>query len=225
MPAMPIERRPYRSPQRNAAAAQTRERLVQAARELLAGEGGLTAFSLEAVARHAGVSRPTVYNQFGSRRALLEAVFDDVAVQGGITRLPGVMAEPDPHVALRGLIEMFCAFFAHAGTAMETLVAAAASDPDLRDSVKERHERRRRAIGVLVNRMRERGEVAPEAVQDLVDLLHALTGPAVLADLRREGRSSEAACRLLQQAAADAVARAAPAKTRAPGRTRRAPAP
>jgi AcrR family transcriptional regulator len=209
---MPTERRPYRSPQRDAAAAQTRERLVAAARELLAGDAGLNAFSLDAVARQAGVSRPTVYNQFGSRRALLEAVFDDIAVQGGITRLPSVMSEPDPKRALQRLVELFCAFFAYAGPAMGPLIAAAEADPELRESLRERHERRRRAIGVLVQRLREQGEVAPEAAQDLVDLLHALTGPAVLFELTGRGRSAEAACVLLQQQVADAVARAAPPK-------------
>lgn len=217
---MPIEKRPYRSPQRDAAAALTRERLVRVARELLAGDGGLSAFTLEAVARHAGVTRPTVYNQFGSRRALLEAVFDDVAVQGGIAGLPGVMSEADPGVALQRLVELFCRFFAYAGTTTKTLEAEAAGDPELRDSLQERHERRRRAIGVLVQRLREQGDVAPDSAQDLIDVLHALTGPAVLADLRRNGRSTEAACTLLQQMAADAVARAAPLRKTARRRSR-----
>jgi uncharacterized protein HemY len=103
---------------------------------------------------------------------------------------------------------------------MKTLEAEAAGDPELRDSLQERHERRRRAIGVLVQRLREQGDVAPDSAQDLIDVLHALTGPAVLADLRRNGRSTEAACTLLQQMAADAVARAAPLRKTARRRSR-----
>jgi AcrR family transcriptional regulator len=206
---MPPERRPYRSPHRDAAAAQTRERLVAAARELLSAEG-LNAFSLDAVARHAQVSRPTVYNQFGSRRALLEAVFDDIAVQAGIARLPTALAEPDPHQALQQLVALFCSFFGRAGATMRPLIAAAEADPELRESLRERNERRRRALHTLVQRLRERGDVAAEAVPDLVDVLHALTGPAMLFDLTAHGRSAEAAGVLLQQLVADAVARAAP---------------
>jgi len=79
---------------------------------LLALPGGLHGFSLEAVARRAGAQRLTVYNQFGSRRALLDAVFDDIALRGGLQRLEQVMAEPDPHVGLALLVPVFCEFYA-----------------------------------------------------------------------------------------------------------------
>ncbi|MBV8841133.1 MAG: helix-turn-helix transcriptional regulator, partial [Alphaproteobacteria bacterium] len=75
--------RRYNSPGRDAAAAQTRERIVAAAAGILATAEGMPDFSLEAVAKAAGVTRLTVYNQFGSRRAVLEAVFDQVALRGG----------------------------------------------------------------------------------------------------------------------------------------------
>jgi AcrR family transcriptional regulator len=42
----------------------------------------LSAFALESVAKAAGVTRLTVYNQFGSRRGPLEAVFDHFAERG-----------------------------------------------------------------------------------------------------------------------------------------------
>ena len=50
-----------------------RERIVQAAAELLA-EGGREAVSTRAVAAAAGVQAPTIYRQFGDMRGLLDAV-------------------------------------------------------------------------------------------------------------------------------------------------------
>ena len=80
------KRRPrrYRSELRDAAVDVTRTRIMQASRRLLTGGKDLPAFSLDAVAREAGVTRLTVYNQFESKRGLLEAVFDDIAERGGL---------------------------------------------------------------------------------------------------------------------------------------------
>jgi AcrR family transcriptional regulator len=208
-PAAPAEPRPYTSPRRVAAAAQTRERLVAAARELLGAPEGLHGFSLDAVARRAGVARLTVYNQFGSRRALLEAVFDDIAVRGGLQRLAAAMAEADPHVGLDLLVAVFCEFFSGAHPTMAHLIAAGASDREFKESLRERNERRRHALRVLVERMVSRGDVRADAAPELVDLLWAVTGAPFLMDLTVGGRSMQDACALVQALAADAVQRAA----------------
>ena len=202
--------RPYNSPQRAAAAAQTREQLVAAARALMESLDSLRGFSLDAVAKKAGVTRLTVYNQFGSRRALLEAVFDDVAMQGGLHRVAQAMAEEDPHAALASLVAVFCDFFLSRKLVIESLMAAGAGDPDFKDSLRERNERRRKAIAVLVKRMQARGEVRRGAGKDLVDVLWALTGALFLMDLSLEGRGPEKVCALVQELAADAVSRAGP---------------
>ena len=92
--------RAYNSPSRIVASTKTRQRIVAAAAAILGTAEGISGFSLQAVAAKAGVTRLTVYNRFGSRRALLEAVFDDMAVRGGLHRIPGVMAAPDPLTCL-----------------------------------------------------------------------------------------------------------------------------
>src|SRR5215831_12357742 len=79
-----VSPRLYRSSRRTVTAERTRARLLKAASAMLAAPDGI---SLDAVARRAGVTRLTVYNQFGSRRALLEAVFDDMAERGGLHRI------------------------------------------------------------------------------------------------------------------------------------------
>src|SRR5882757_5692163 len=103
---MPVKSgpRPYRSSLRAAIADETRTRIVAAARTLLGGGKDLPAFSLDGVARQAGVTRLTVYNQFQSKRGLLEAVFDDLARRGGLSELPQVFAEADADAAIRRFV-------------------------------------------------------------------------------------------------------------------------
>ena len=71
--------RSYVSSIRAAAAAGRRNQVMDAAARLLREQTNFAAFSLDSVAKAAGVTRLTVYNQFGSRRGLLEVLFDDLA--------------------------------------------------------------------------------------------------------------------------------------------------
>ena len=74
--------RSYKLGQREAAIQQTRERILLSARVLLTDRAG--GFTVDSVARYAGVARMTVYYQYGSKRGLLEAVYDDIAARGGL---------------------------------------------------------------------------------------------------------------------------------------------
>src|SRR5438105_2411014 len=142
-----MRRRSYVSSVRASAAAEKRDRVIEAAAKSLREDGGIASFSLETVAKAAGVTRLTVYNQFGSRRALLEAVFDEIARQGGLAEIADAMAMPDPHAALDRLIEIFCAFWSR-DPAVGRLHDAMATDPEFAQAIVERNERRRRALRV-----------------------------------------------------------------------------
>jgi AcrR family transcriptional regulator len=200
--------RRYRSPAREASSGQTRERILAAAAALLRSPEGIGGFSLEAVGKAAKVTRLTVYNQFGSRRALLEAVFDDRAERGGLRRVAEAMATADPAAGLRKLIDIFCDFWSFDPAALACLHGAGINDAELEDSIRARNERRRGALSILVSRMAERKEVRAEARRDLVDTLFALTGFHFFAELAAGGRSIKSAGVLVQAMAADAVRRA-----------------
>lgn len=105
-----MPKRSYVSPARASAAAETRERIIAAGARLLRKDASIANFSLDVVAKEAGVTRLTVYNQFGSRRGLLEAVFDDIARQGGLFELAEVMTMADPRNALDRIVTIFCTF-------------------------------------------------------------------------------------------------------------------
>jgi AcrR family transcriptional regulator len=209
-----VSPRRYNSPGRDAAASQTRERIVAAAAAILGSVKGVEDFSLEAVAKAAGVTRLTVYNQFGSRRAVLEAVFDAVAVRGGLHRLAEAMLGPDPHAALLRIITIFCEFWSFDPGALGLLHAVGSSNPEFAESVNARNERRRRLLAGVIRRIADDAAVRhaalrPKAQRDLVDVLFALTSFAFFSQLTAGGRTAEAACRMIQELAQDAVRRAA----------------
>lgn len=199
---MSVKRRPYKSDVRAIASGETRARIVASARALLAGGRDLPAFSLDAVARHARVSRLTVYNQFESRRGLLEAVFDETAREGGLFDLPIILRKPDFDEALRGFVSLFCAFWATHGEVFPRMHANAALDEEIAASLKERSERRRTALRTLVARLEVgRGQ------SELVDVLFAVSSFEMHRMLLRAGRSAASVEDLMQRMVADAVER------------------
>ena len=200
--------RVYNSPFRTVAATKTRVRIVSAAAAILGTAQGTSGFSLQAVAERAGVTRLTVYNQFGSRRALLEAVFDDMATRGGLHRIPQVMAGSDPHAGLLRVVAIFCDFWSFDPDALGPLHAAGTSDPEFGASVRERNECRRRLLSVLVRRMAKDRKPRAKTLDDLVDVLFALTSFPFFSQLTAQGRTAEAACGLIQALATDAMRRA-----------------
>jgi len=199
--------REYRSPKRAASASRTRSRIVRAAGRQLRSPGGLKSLSLDSVAQAAGVSRLTVYNQFGSRRGLLEAVFDDLARRGGLHRVPEAMAESQPRVALSRIIAIFCDFWDFDARTLGSIYGAGASDPELGQSMRERNERRRKLLRALLGRMAAAREVRSEAVVDVVDVLFVLTGYGVYVGLANRGRGKQEVCQLIQQLAQAALSR------------------
>src|SRR5215472_7346041 len=89
------ERRPYNSPARRRQAAETRRRILEAARAVFraAGYAGAT---LEAIAAVAEVSPKTVEAAFGPKRGLLAALVDPLASAGGAQELIGLLEDaPD----------------------------------------------------------------------------------------------------------------------------------
>src|SRR3954468_6224136 len=189
--------RAYVSSLRNAAAAEKRDRVLEAAAKLLREDASIARFSLDTVAKAAGVTRLTVYNQFGSRRGLLEAVFDGIARQGGLHQIADAMTVTDPRDALDRLVEIFCSFW-NRDPAVGRLHDAMATDPEFAEALGERNERRRNGLAALVERSAGKG-VSRKARRDAVDTIFALTSYPMFAMLR-PGRSAAEVCRLVQSA-------------------------
>ena len=189
--------RSYVSPARSAAATETRERVIEAASRALREGESIARFSLDTVAKAAGVTRLTVYNQFGPRRGLLEAVFDEIARHGGLHQLPDAMTMADPRAGLDRIVEIFCGFWSR-DPAVGRLHDAMATDPEFAEALRERNERRRRGVAALIGRIACK-TASQQARKDAIDLIFTLTDYPTFASLSA-GRSRDEVCRVVQAA-------------------------
>ncbi len=175
-------RRTYRSPRREATSLETRQAILAAARSLFI-EHGYVATTLEQIAEHAGVSKPTVFASVGTKRSLLTEL-RDLAVAGDDLPVPvrerpwyrEAIDEPDPGRSLRlharNMVEMHKRY----ADLHDVLRAGAGADGELRalwDT--SEHERRLGAgfvIDALIDKCPLKSGVDHETA---VDLLWALT--------------------------------------------------
>lgn len=184
--------RPYSMEKRQAAAGETRARILEAARQLLSAEAK-TDLSLEAIARRADVSRLTIYYQFDSRAGLLEALYDYLAQRGNMQRMPEVFREPDPSAAMDKVIAIFAGFWASDATAIRRLRGMAALDPEIARGIQARDLRRRHIFQEILKRMAARGgkALSEEELNSRADVLAMLTGFAAYDSLSRAGHGQE----------------------------------
>lgn len=77
--------REYRSELRTQQAAETRKRILDATVRVSAT--GIASLSIPAVAREAGVSVPTIYRHFATKRDMLAAVYPHVVREAGFDKL------------------------------------------------------------------------------------------------------------------------------------------
>lgn len=105
---------------REAGKAERRGRIIHAARDLIR-ETGNAGLSMRALAARAGVSLATPYNLFGSKRAIVLAVLDDVREFQG--RFAGVRSA-DPLERLFTAVDMAVAFYVEDPPFYRTLWAA-----------------------------------------------------------------------------------------------------
>ncbi len=166
--------RSYQLGRRQPQVDQGRQRIVEAARSLLAEASRYTEFTVDAVARRADVARATVYYQFVSKTGLLEALCDSLAEAGRMSELADWFSKPDPLDALRGFVTCFGRFWAVDRRVMRRLRALAALDPEVAAVISARDQRRRSGLAVLVGRLGEQQLV--DARRDrAVKLLYTLT--------------------------------------------------
>jgi len=172
----------------------TRQRIVVAARTLIARKRGAPVFSIDAVARQAKVARTTVYHQFGTRAALLEALFDHLAERGQVREgLARTFMQRDPHALLREFIHTFASFWDVDRTVMRRIQAMAVLDTGLEAGVRARHARRRASADAVIRWLRHNMDdgalVLDPSVSNelLVELLYALTSFETFNSLAGEG--------------------------------------
>ena len=145
--------RAYSMAKRGAAAAETRRRILEAARRVLA-EALDPGFGMDAIARRAGLSRLTVYYHFHSRTGLLEALYDYLAMRGNLhRRATEALRERSPSAVLAGLVRALVEFWASDPGVIRRLHAMAALDAEIATGLQAREARRRRVAREILQRM------------------------------------------------------------------------
>jgi AcrR family transcriptional regulator len=200
--------RPYRLGQRQAASDRTRDRILTAARDLLAAGQGVAGFTVEAVAHRAGVARMTVYHRFGSKSGLLEALFDSLGARGGMGDLAAAFQRDDPMAALDDYLAVFTGFWASDRVVIRRVRALAALDPAFERAVHARDRGRRHAARVILDRVAAaQGRPAPDALETAADVLQLLASFETFDALAGPDRSPADVTELLRRLARSAIGR------------------
>ena len=184
--------RPYSMEKREASANETRLRILEAARQVLAQQPE-DALSMDAIARRADVSRLTIYYQFKSRPGLLEALYDHLASRGGMQRMPEVFCEADPCKALDKLVSIFVTFWSSDQIVIRRLRAMAALDSEISAGLLSRDARRRHIAREILKRMaaRTKKKSSGEHLAAAADVIAVLTGFATYDALATAGHTDK----------------------------------
>ena len=198
--------RPYRMGKRQAAADDTRARILEAARQLLANESE-TDLSMEAIARRADVSRLTIYYQFKSRPRLLEALYDHLAIRGNMRRMAEVFHEADPSVALEKLVLTFVGFWSSDPVVIRRLRGMATLDAEIDQGIRARDARRQHAAREIIRRtvLGGKKKLSTEQQNLTADVLSMLTSFESYDALARAGHTQGAILATLTRMARAAI--------------------
>jgi AcrR family transcriptional regulator len=153
----PVKGRTEAGRRREARARDTRLRVIEAAVRLFVARG-YVATTVQAVAEAAGVAPATVYQAFGTKQAILAAALDvtvagDDAPRAVLDRdwVAKARREQDPRRRLRLVVAGACRIAARTAPIKEVMRDAAATDPRVRDLIREDHDRRRLTQQALVD--------------------------------------------------------------------------
>jgi AcrR family transcriptional regulator len=189
--------RKYSMGEREAGVEDTRQRMIEAAREMIADAGFYRA-SLGDIAKRADVTRATIYNHFGSKLGLLDAVATDALQRAGLGDLPLLLQLPDARDAWEASTRAAVRMWSAEHDLFRKVIGLAGVDPEALQIVEKRDAERRAAMQVLVSRLAEQGYLRPsqtpaeaQAILTLLtsfatfDSLYTVSGlaPDAIADL------------------------------------------
>ena len=153
------------------------ERLVAAAREVFALEGG--GASMEAIARRAGVGVGTLYRHFPKRIDVVEAVYRN-DVDDLVHTAEQVVTDLEPWPAVVAFLEAFVRYAQGKRTFLNELREAFEKNPDLRVDMVERVQQ---ATQLVIGRAQQAGVVRTDVSgSDLMQLVGPMCTNATLSE-------------------------------------------
>lgn len=129
-----------------------RTALVAAVRSRLLNDG-LSGLSFEKIAETAGMTRRSVYNHFGSRAGLMEALMDDIGARAGFHGMAHVWSLAEPDALLDAYFTELCRGWEADRDMFRLMVGLSAADPELGRAVLQRVDRVRQGARSLAERL------------------------------------------------------------------------
>jgi AcrR family transcriptional regulator len=170
-------KRPYRSVARDTQAAQTRARILAAAKKLFELEG-FECVTIEKIAQTGEVSIPTVYSLFQSKRGVLRALMDEALPIDQFDALVEMsIQEKSPKVRLSVSAKIARQMYDAEKVQMNLFRGAAVLAPEFKELEKEREMRRYSRQEVTIKAMVKEKSLAKGLSEIKArDILWAFTG-------------------------------------------------
>jgi AcrR family transcriptional regulator len=162
------------------------DRVLEAAERLIREDSFHTA-TMEELAAAAGVSRATVFNRFGSKLGVLQALFTRGMEGPEMKAIQDALEIEDPVEALHAVIDAACAIWEAQGFVHEQLQAIVVLEPEASAMVDQQREQQRTEIQGLTRRLARAGRLRRGLSEArAVATLHMLTSLESFLWLRRE---------------------------------------
>jgi AcrR family transcriptional regulator len=182
---MAMARRPYTATQRRASP-ESVNRVLEAAERLIRDDAFHIA-TMDELAAAAGVSRATVFNRFGSKLGVLQALFARAMESPQMNAIREALEIDDPVAALEASIGASCAIWELEGYIHEQLQAIVVLEPDASALIDEQKQDQRDGLQALVRRLSKAGRLRQGVGQPrALATLHTLTSLETFLWLRRE---------------------------------------
>jgi AcrR family transcriptional regulator len=156
------------------------------AAEHLISEGEFHSATVEALAEKAGISRATVFNRFGSKLGVLEALVERCFTGPEMRAIKEAVELEDPVAALEAMIEPSCAIWETRGIIVEQLYAIVVLEPGAAALIDEIEADQRSGLQGLTRRLARADRLRPGLGEArAAATLHMLTSLESFLRLRR----------------------------------------
>lgn len=171
------KKRIYSSETREAGAARTRSQILKAAKQLFQRKG-FDRVTIGMLAKASGVSMPTIYAVFKSKRGVLQSLIDEALPAEQFTELvDGSMNEQSPKKRLNITAKLSRQIYDAERGLMDILRGASVVAPEFKELEQEREKRRYERQGEYVKKLMQDKVLAKGlTIQKARDILWSLTG-------------------------------------------------
>jgi AcrR family transcriptional regulator len=184
--AQPVKRRAYDASARQAQSAETKQRIIEAARALIL-ERGYRATTVAAIAADAGVNADTVYALVGRKPTLLRELIeqavsgtDRAVVAEERPHIMAIVAEPDPATKITLYAKAMRHTHARLAPLLLALRDASSTEPEAKEVWQEISDRRALNMRKFIGEIRDAGGLrAGLSINDAADTVWVMNSPEV----------------------------------------------